>query len=73
MPPSSDSPADELAQRLQADLDHARAALADICAVDPMTDPTALSRTTDRFLGRVEAVRVTAERCQAIVAPGNPQ
>ena len=74
MPPSDDPSIDELARQLQSDLDAARAALADIRAqTGRLVDPGALDSSIDRFLECVEAERVTAERCRAIVAPGNPQ
>jgi hypothetical protein len=69
MPPSDDPSIDEFARQLQADLDHARAALADIRAqTGRMVDPGALDSSIDRFLECVEAVRVTAERCQSIAS-----
>jgi hypothetical protein len=74
MSPSGDPSIEGLAQQLQADLDHARAAQADIRAqTGRVVDPGALDSSIDRFLECVEAVRVAAEQCQTNAAPGNPQ
>jgi hypothetical protein len=71
MPPSGDPSIEGLARLLQADLDQARAALADVRAqTGKVVDPGAWDSSIDRFLECVEAVRAAAERCRSTAAPG---